>query len=208
MITVVDREQRTYAIDADVSIELENFKAILEADSGVPSEFLRLQHQGRELSDGKAALAVQGVKDEDMLVLVDMRTTASLAATSSHGMADGLQRQIQQNPALMQQLRSANPELADAVTASPGEFARLFELQRQQMSQFSEYNALASADPFDVDAQRRIEEAIRQERVAENMEHAMEHSPESFGNVTMLYVDLKVNAHHVKAFYVPPSQFG
>jgi DNA damage-inducible protein 1 len=54
------------------------------------------------------------------------------------------------------------------------------ELERQR-----EYARL-EADPFNLEAQRKIEETIRQQAVLENMEHALEYSPEAFGRVNML----------------------
>jgi hypothetical protein len=87
-------------------------------------------------------------------------------------------------------LRQAQPELASAAVSNPRRFAELLkelsarraDQERQRLSEIERLNA----DPFDVEAQRKIEEAIRQEAVLENWEHALEYSPESFGRVTML----------------------
>ena len=82
------------------------------------------------------------------------------------------------------------PELATAAQSDPARFAELLRHTRER-----QYNAALAqqreiehlnADPFNVEAQRRIEEAIRQQAVLENMEHAIEYSPEAFGRVTML----------------------
>jgi DNA damage-inducible protein 1 len=73
---------------------------------------------------------------------------------------------------------------------NPARFAEMLR-QTQEMRTRAEREqvaeaALLNSDPYDVEAQRRIEEAIRQQAVMENMEHALEYSPESFGRVTML----------------------
>ena len=82
------------------------------------------------------------------------------------------------------------PEIAAAAQNDPARFAELLRQTRArqldaELAQQREIETL-NADPFDIEAQRRIEEAIRQQAVLENMEHAMEYSPESFGRVAML----------------------
>ena len=57
-----------------------------------------------------------------------------------------------------------------------------------------------NADPFSAEAQRKIEENIRLGNVQQNMEMAMDHMPEAFGRVTMLYIPCVVDGTSVKAF--------
>ncbi|KAJ1019450.1 hypothetical protein NDA16_004567 [Ustilago loliicola] len=221
MITVITEDDRTFPMDVDASIELENLKALLEADSHIPADQQRLLHSGKSLNDDKATLASCGVQNDDLLILRDRRQAAAsssssssssstagahprtgggAAASSEEQAAEELRSRILSDPAALSMLRSNNPTLADALQ-SPSRFLSLLRAQRSQMEQANLNPGLEDiTDEFDIDAQRRIEENIRQQRVLENLEHAMEYSPESFGRVTMLYVDVKVNGTPVKAF--------
>ncbi|KAF8838636.1 hypothetical protein BDN67DRAFT_69617 [Paxillus ammoniavirescens] len=97
-----------------------------------------------------------------------------------------------------------SPELATAAQSNPGRFAELVreisersrELEIARQREIQRLNA----DPFNIEAQRKIEEAIREQAVLENRAHALEWSPEAFARVTMLYVEVEVNSHPVKAF--------
>lgn len=217
MITVITEDDRTFPIDVDVSIELENLKALLEADSTIPADQQQLLHSGKALNDDKATLASCGVQNDDLLILRDRRQAAAAAAAASSSStsastaarrpasseeqaAEELRSRILSDPAALSMLRSNNPTLADSLQ-SPARFLELLRAQKTRMEQANLNPGLEDiTDEFDIDAQRHIEENIRQQRVLENLEHAMEYSPESFGRVTMLYVDVKVNGTPVKAF--------
>lgn len=73
--------------------------------------------------------------------------------------------------------------------------AEMSEAQRRE----EEYQRLLmTADPFDPVAQAKIAEYIRQKNVEENYVNAVEHNPESFARVTMLYVNTTVNGVKMK----------
>lgn len=55
-------------------------------------------------------------------------------------------------------------------------------------------------DPYDPEAQALILQSIHEDAIMENFHAAMEHNPESFASVTMLFVDTNVHGHHVRAF--------
>jgi hypothetical protein len=97
-----------------------------------------------------------------------------------------------------------NPEFAAAAENDPAKFRQFLHqmasMQESARMQQQHESAALNADPFNIEAQRKIEEAIRQEAVLENMEQAMEQMPESCGQVHMLYVDTEVNGVPVKAF--------
>ena len=200
MLTVLDKLGQSVPLDVDTSIELENVKAILEAEFAIAPENQQILFMGRVLLDDKRTLASYGIKDGDLLVIHDTRAMNTQNSEMSN-LEEVMRQQILQSPSLQQNLRQHNPVLLDAALRSPQEFAQVITQQRAKVPEMqAAQEELFHSDPFDVEAQKKIEESIRQDRVAENLEHAIEFSPESFGNVSMLYVNLKVNGHPVKAF--------
>lgn len=107
---------------------------------------------------------------------------------------------------LKQQLEKSDPDLAAALVANDdskiekiiGE--RLKEQMDKQRAEKERVFKLQNADPDDVEAQKEIEEEIRKGLINNNYEQAMEMCPEFFGQITMLYIETKVNGESVQAF--------
>lgn len=104
------------------------------------------------------------------------------------------------DPHQMSLLKERNPELADAMT-NPQKFAEVLNKQRQEVHERNMQRIRTmNADMFDAEAQKKIAEEIRMSNVNQNMEVAMEYSPESFAKVIMLYINCTLNGYPVKAF--------
>uniref|UniRef100_A0A8C0N9W4 DNA damage inducible 1 homolog 2 n=1 Tax=Canis lupus familiaris TaxID=9615 RepID=A0A8C0N9W4_CANLF len=128
---------------------------------------------------------------ESQIVYAERPLTDNHRSLASYGLKDG-------DVVILRQKENADPR---PPVQFPKKFSRvLVEQQQDRARREQERIRLFSADPFDLEAQAKIEEDIRQQNIEENMTIAMEEAPESFGQVVMLYINCKVNGHPVKAF--------
>ncbi|XP_018960735.1 protein DDI1 homolog 2 isoform X2 [Cyprinus carpio] len=247
-----DRSETTFALDVSPELELRDFLALCELESGIPAREIQISYAEQPLQDPTRALGNYGLKDGDVVVLrqaerllgpqptVPGLPRIDFSSIAVPGTSSGQNRQHQaqhpsatqsqppratttpgsalspqglDNPALLRDmllanphelslLKERNPPLAEALLSGDLErFTKvLLEQQQDRARREQERIKLLTADPFDLEAQAKIEEEIRQHNIEENMTIAMEEAPESFGQVVMLYINCKVNGHPVKAF--------
>ncbi|KAL8872328.1 MAG: hypothetical protein Q9174_002023 [Haloplaca sp. 1 TL-2023] len=187
-----------------------DLKAVIESDIGVSAQAQVLYFNGQELPDASMSLEQANIKQDEMLGLQvrnpqrerpDPRPQRQ--PTRSGPDPEAIRLQALGNPSVLEQVRAQNPELANAVN-DRNRWGQIFGQMIRQAEEAEAVKqrelALLNADPFNVEAQAKIEEMIRQQNVMENLQHAMDYHPEAFGRVHMLYIDVEVNGHKVKAF--------
>ena len=105
------------------------------------------------------------------------------------------------NPYELSRLQQSNPPLADALLSGNRErFRDALERHRRAVRDVErERIRILNADPLDPTYQAKIAQDIRQRNIEENMEAAIEYTPESFSHVVMLYLQIKVNGVAVTA---------
>ncbi|CDS12461.1 hypothetical protein LRAMOSA04655 [Lichtheimia ramosa] len=210
LVVTTDTDQ-LYNLEIDSSMAVEDLKALLESESGIPPEQQELVHNGRVLDEAKKLLQEYGVAQDDLILMQRKAVgtpaaggagTGAAASPASNPNFDLMRQHVLRDPRLLQQLANANPELARAALNDPARFSSMvqqLEQSRRQAEQQRQTMMAASSDPFDIEAQKRIEEAIRQENIAANLEAAMEYNPESFARVTRLYINVEINGHKLVA---------
>ncbi|KAL6999062.1 DNA damage-inducible protein 1 [Sarracenia purpurea var. burkii] len=209
-ITVMTADEQIVTLDVDSDESVENLKALLEVETQVPLQQQQLLFNGKEMRNVEK-LSALGVNDGDLVMMVSLSSSSTstndLSFNSDGSAANpaAFQQQIRRDSNLMAQLFQSDPELAQVLLGN--DLNRLQDLLRQRHRQRSDLRrqqeeelALLYADPFDVEAQKKIEAAIRQKGIDENWAAALEHNPEAFARVVMLYVDMEVNGVPLKAF--------
>ncbi|KAG5983764.1 DNA damage-inducible protein 1 [Claviceps digitariae] len=215
-------------LDIFPDMVLETLRQSVHAETNIPATSLHIYHNGRLLTDDTKTMEQLEIPDGGMLAVhvrpirgntgvaqpsaaASSSASASAQAQSSHQsrpQASGandpelIRLQILGNPAVRQQLQRQHPGLAAAVD-DPVRFSQILqssqERDRRDREERQREIQRLNQDPFNIENQRKIEDMIRQERVMENLQSAMEHNPEVFGRVHLLYIDVEVNGHKVKA---------
>lgn len=196
-------DQKTLSFDLSLDLTLTDLKSFVNAETNIApeSQHFFLNNQPVQGGDDQRTLADVGLKDEDMLAVLirqpgqqnamggpraQPQTGRRTTREQPEQEIETMRQSILSNPNAMQQLRDQRPALAEAINDSARFKEALMRMEQEAeaiRNEQLEQMRLLNDDPFNVDAQRKIEEMIRQESVQENLQFAYEYNPEG----TLLY---------------------
>jgi DNA damage-inducible protein 1 len=181
----------TLEIFSDMTVS--TLRSSIQSETSIAPTSQHLYHNGLLISDDTKTMSELRIGDGEMLALHvrDMRGSTGIPDNQRRGQPrrragmeqdpELIRLQILGDPNLRSEAHRQQPELAAALE-DPQRFAQLFgqnyERERREREERQRQIERLNADPFDIEAQARIEEIIRQERVMENLQNAMEHNPE------------------------------
>lgn len=202
---IISYEPRDDPIGIEISDEmsLQDLSAYIESETGVPKDEQVLYHNYKRLEGWNRTIAQLGITEGDIIVLSEHQTNSiSENNFTSDDRIEMFRQQIHGDSQLSSQIRELDPDLFSKLS-DPEVFrdimiARLrgrdanFNVQNEEMRKLHE-------NPEDPENQAKIFEMIRQQQIDENLQLAYDISPESFVQVNMLYIKLRINGHETFA---------
>ena len=184
-------------MDVFPDMTFNDIKALVEGEINVPVAYQHFFHNDRAIADTSQTLTQLNITEGDMLGMV-VRDPEEMARRRNRRQQQGssqpsAQRQ-QEGPdaerlrlhmvgdsRMMSEVRRQDPELAEAAH-DRDRFHVIWDERQKQLAQAQAekdaHFAMLNADPFNAEAQKKIEEMIQQERIQENIQKALEENPE------------------------------
>lgn len=201
-------DQQILSFELPLSLSIADLKGFVTAETNVPPAAQQFYINNSPIQGEGKTIGEAGIKDGDMVAMLirqpqqqesnSSNTTNDMGQARRGGQQSSAQQRGQQrgqspneietarlsilgNPGAMAQVREQRPQLAEAIN-DPARFREVWmEMLREDEEREQErleQMRLLNEDPFNVDAQRKIEEMIRQQSVQENLQFAYEHNPE------------------------------
>lgn len=177
-----------------LSLTVGDFKSVVESETSFPAASQSIYHNGNPIRNNDQDLQAAGISDGDMIAVVisspsrqraapsssSAAASAAMPAAPDEGRIDELRVSIRDDPDQMAALQAKNPGLAAAV-GDPARFraawAESMEKLGREKAEREREIRLLNQDPFNSDAQRRIQDIIRREKIQENLQYALENNP-------------------------------
>ncbi|KAF1344291.1 hypothetical protein BDV97DRAFT_79663 [Delphinella strobiligena] len=201
---------------------------MVNAGTGLDIAQLQFYLNGQPLVGDTQTLAAAGIKDGELLAMLvrDDMSSGNTGRQSQHRPGPGQQSssssaragaitneqietvrlRILGSDQAVQQVSQQHPGMATALQDAT-RFRELYlSMQQEENTRERErlqQMQLLNEDPFNVEAQAKIEEMIRQDRVMENLEYAYEHNPE--GMLASIHPFLAISADYSMLTYIIQS---
>lgn len=204
-------------ISLEISEEttVEVLKSLIEIELNLDnSKKYELSIDGNVLSDEDVVLSKVANKDS-VFVISDKISQLSVNNSSSFSNNSGdatqmhaleLLSKMKADQSLRSMYSSKSSEYRDAIDRNDVEkFTELirkdyFSKKSDSVPSNSSSVGLNNLDPLSPEYQKIIEEQVRKQNIEENLILAQDHFPESFAEVHMLFINVEVNGHSIKAF--------
>ncbi|GAM24079.1 hypothetical protein SAMD00019534_072540 [Acytostelium subglobosum LB1] len=213
-ITIALNNEQFIPVPVDLNGTVEQLQKVIEFETNILVKDQILIHEGKEMV-GSKKIAEYNVKNGDLLFMTkrpppqqqqvqrqpqqqqqQQRPRQQQAAAPKWGNAREFINHFKNNPEELDAIFNQNQQLANAILEEDEPTIKSFLEQMEKQRKMVE----AANDPFNEEGQKLIYEAIQQQNIEHNMEHAIEYTPEAFARVIMLYIDCSINEHPIKAF--------
>lgn len=190
-----DLDQEFISLDLPPGLSIADLKGFVHAETSLPQASQQFYLNNVPIQGDDQTIEQAGIKDGDMLAMLMRQPDQQNTMGTQRRARPGQQRQgapgqheiettrlsILGNPAAMAQVREQRPALAEAINDSNRFREVWMEMIREDQGREQErmeQMRLLNEDPFNIEAQQKIEEMIRQEQVQNNLQFAYEHNPE------------------------------